>query len=139
MKRNKLPLIAAVAAISFGFAAAAYAQNFVFRTEVTGSTGDPSVLLTLISGSGLSMEIDAAGAEPGVALSGETRTLTYRNEVSRDVTVSSVSVSPNQDNFLILADGCSGTVAVGGQCSVTVQFQASEDGSYAGTLNIEAS
>ena len=139
MIRSNLTRGVAVAALFFGLSAAAYAQNFVFRTEVTGSTGDPGVLLTLVSGSALSMELNAAGAEPGVALSGETRTLTYRNEVSRDVTVSSVSVSPNQDNFLILGDGCTGTVTVGGQCSITVQFQAAEDGNYTGSLNIEAS
>lgn len=139
MRKNKLSLMAGVAALTLGFAAAAYAQNFIFRTDVTGTTGEPEFILTLVSGSGLAMELDAAGAEPGATLAGETRTLTYQNQVSREITVSSVTVSPNQDNFLILSDGCTGTVAVGGQCSVMVQFQASEDGSYAGTLNIEAS
>ena len=76
MIRSNLTRGVAVAALFFGLSAAAYAQNFVFRTEVTGSTGDPGVLLTLVSGSALSMELNAAGAEPGVALSGETRTLT---------------------------------------------------------------
>ena len=139
MRKNGTFLVVAAAALSLGVGAAAYAQNFIFRTDVTGTTGDPEFLLTLVSGSGLLMELDAGGAEPGATLAGEVRTLTYRNEVSREVTVSSVTVSPNQDNFLILSDGCTGTVAVGGQCSVMVQFQASEDGSYSGTLNIDAS
>lgn len=139
MRKNKLPLITLAAALSLGFGAAAFAQNFIFRMNVTGSTGDPSVLLTLVSGSGLSMELDAAGAVPGAPLAGETRTLTYRNAVSRDIVVTSVSVSPSQENFVILDPGCIGTVPEGGQCSITVQFQASEDGDYTGTLNISAS
>jgi len=139
MRKNRLPLIALAAALSVGFGAAAFAQSFIFRTNVTGSTGDPSVLLTLVSGSGLSMELDAAGAEPGAPIPGDMRTLTYRNEVSREITVTSVSVSPNQDNFVILSDGCSGAIPVAGECSITIQFQASEDGTYAGSLNIEAS
>lgn len=139
MKRKTLSRAAAVAALLFGFAAAAYAQNFIFRTEVTGSTGDPGVLMTLVSGSGLGMQLDAAGAEPGASLPGETRVLTYRNEVSRTITVNSVSVSPNETNFEILSQDCTGALAVGGQCSVTVRFRAAADGSYSGTLTIEAS
>ena len=140
MKMNRLSRTALVAAAFVGVAAAAYAQNFIFRTEVTGSTGDPGVLMTLVSGSGLGMQLDAAGAEPGASLPGETRVLTYRNEVSRTITVNSVSVSPNETNFEILSQDCTdGPLAVGGQCSVTVRFRAGEDGSYSGTLTIEAS
>jgi len=139
MIRSNLKTMLVAATLSVSLGAAAYAQSFIFRTEVTGSTGDPSVLITLVSGSGLAMELNAANAEPGVDLPGETRTLTYRNEVSRDVEVTSVSVSPNQDNFIILSDGCTGPLLIGAQCSIQVQFQASEDGSYTGALNVEAS
>ena len=138
MIRPKLKVMAAAAVLSLGLAAAAYAQNFVFRTDVTGTTGEPSILLTLINSSGLGCEVDAAGAEPGTVVDGEIRTLTYRNEVSRSITVSSVSITPNTDNFVILADGCTGTVAMGGQCTVQVQFRASDDGSYAATMSLVA-
>ncbi len=138
MRKNPFKVITVAAALTLSLAAAAYAQNFFFRTAVTGTTGTPTALLTLVSGSGLSMQLDAAGAEPGLPVSGEVRTLTYRNEVSRSITVT-VNVSPNEDNFVILSDGCSGTVPIGGQCSIQVMFQASEDGDYTATLNLVAS
>lgn len=139
MTRKSIRVMTVAAALSCSLAAVAYAQNFVFRTEVTGSTGDPGIILTLVSGSGLQMQLDAAGAEPGLPVSGETRTLTYRNEVSREIEITNVSVSPSQANFVILTDGCTGTLAVGGQCSIQLQFQAVDDGSYSGMLNLEAS
>lgn len=141
MSKNKLPLITLAAALSLGLGAAGFAQTYIFRTDMTGSTGDPNVLLTLVEGSGRDMQLNAAGAEPGAPLDGDTRTLTYRNEVSRDITVTSVSISPNQDNFVILPGGdeCTGTVVMGGECNITVQFRASEDGEYDGRLIISAS
>lgn len=138
MPTIKRPLIAAALSLLVGAAAYAQSFDFTFRTDVTGGTGDPAYLMTLVSGSGLGMELNAGNAVPGTPIGGDTRVLTYRNEVSRDLTVS-VSVSPNEDNFVIIADGCSGTVLVGAQCSVTVQFQAAEDGTYSGTLNVDAS
>ena len=138
MIRSPLKVMTVAAALILSLTAAAYAQNFFFRTKVTGSTATPTSLLTLVSGSGLGMQLDAAGAEPGSPVNGEVRTLTYRNEVSREITVT-VNVSPTQDNFEIVSDGCSGTVAIGAQCSVQVRFRASEDGDYTGTLNLSAS
>lgn len=138
MIRPNLKVTAVATALIVGLVAAAQAQNFFFRTDMTGTTGTPSVLLTLVSGSGLAMQLDAAGATPGVPVNGETRTLTYRNEVNRQIQVTGVSVSPASQNFAILTDGCTGNVAIGAQCSVTVQFRASGDGDYSGTLNIAA-
>lgn len=138
MIRSKLKVLAVASALVMGLVAAAHAQNFFFRTDMTGSTGDPGVLLTLISGSGLSMEVDGTGQIPGTMIDGDTRVLTYRNEVSREITVTSVSVSPPSVNFQVLSDGCTGTVPVGGQCSVTVRFSADQDGNYTSTLNLQA-
>jgi hypothetical protein len=138
MIRFPAKVVAVSVALTLSLAAVAYAQTFKFRTSLTGSTGDPGILMTLVSGSGLAMEVDASGETPGIMVSGEIRTLTYRNEVSRQLQVTNVAVSPPSPNFQIMSDGCTGTVAVGAQCSVTVQFSAEQDGNYTGTLNIQA-
>jgi hypothetical protein len=138
MIRSKLKVLAVASTLVMGLVAAAHAQNFFFRTDMTGSTGDPGILLTLVSGSGLSMEVDGTGEIPGTMVDGDTRVLTYRNEVSRQITVTSVSVSPSPANFQILSDGCTGAIPVGGQCSVTVRFSANQDGNYTATLNLQA-
>lgn len=138
MIRPKLRMLGVAALLSCALGAAAYAQTFVFRTTVTGGTATPTVLMTLVGSSGLGFVLDADGEEPGTVLNGEARTLTYRNEVDRDVTVTSVTVSPSALNFVVLADNCSGTVPTGGQCTVQVGFRASEDGDYTATLNLIA-
>jgi hypothetical protein len=138
MIRANLKTMAIAAAISLPLAAAAYAQSIVFRTTVTGGTATPAALVTLIGSSGLGFLLDAAGEEPGTVVNGEVRTLTYRNQVARDVQITSVSVSPNNLNFVILADNCTGTLAMGAQCTVQVQFRASDDGNYTATLNLVA-
>jgi hypothetical protein len=138
MIRANLKTTAVAAALSLSLAAAAYAQSFVFRTTVTGATGTPAVLVTLVNSTGIGFLLDADGAEPGTIVNGEIRTLTYRNQVSRDVQITGVTVSPSNANFVILSDGCTGTLVMGAQCPVQVQFRASEDGDYTATLNVIA-
>lgn len=138
MIRANLKTMAIAAALSIPLAAAAYAQSIVFRTTVTGGTATPAALVTLVGSSGIGFLLDGAGEEPGTIVNGEVRTLTYRNEVARDVQISSVSVSPNNLNFVILADNCTGTLVMGAQCTVQVQFRASDDGNYTATLNLVA-
>jgi len=138
MIRFPAKVVAASVALTLSLGAVAYAQTFKFRIGLTGSTGNPAAILTLVSGSGLSMEVDAAGGTPGVLVSGDIRTLTYRNEVSREILVTNVAVSPPSPNFQIISDGCTGTLPIGGQCLVTVQFSADQDGNYTGMLNLQA-
>jgi len=138
MIRPNLRTMAVATVLSFSLGAAAYAQSFFFRTTVTGATGTPAVLVTLVSSTGLGFLLDADGAEPGTLVNGEIRTLTYRNQVTRDIQITGVSVSPTTANFVILSNGCTGTLAVGAQCPVQVQFRASEDGDYTAILNVIA-
>ncbi len=120
------------------FAVPAFSQTFIYRLKVDPDARilvTPSI--TLQAGVGTGMTLDAAGAAVGVLVYGESRTFTFLNEAGAEVTISGFTLS-NTTNFEISSDGCTGTLPDGGTCNVTVRFKATDNGSYSGTLQINA-
>lgn len=74
----------------------------------------------------------------GVGRPSAIETLTLRNFSGTAITVSAVTFS-NPTNFTLVSDNCStaGSIADGGSCTVSLQFQATGAGSQLATLTVD--
>ncbi|OFW84295.1 MAG: hypothetical protein A2018_07320 [Alphaproteobacteria bacterium GWF2_58_20] len=115
--------------------------TWVAQQTGTGETpGGTSFASISISGNASAMDVDGGGNASGTETTGSTVSFTIRNDGTEPTGAMSISVGgTNATNFEISPDGpntCSGSLAVGASCIISVRPVASENGTYSGTLII---
>jgi Divergent InlB B-repeat domain/Glucodextranase, domain B/Galactose oxidase, central domain len=69
----------------------------------------------------------------------DPQSFTISNTGSSALTLSSVTITPDQTNFQISANSCGASLSAGGSCSVSVTFAPAAGGSYSASLVVNSS